>query len=366
MDELEQLIDTLLMEIESPRNQARKSLPEPHFYSYLENLGWVQYFKYDMNEFHNNAIFNCKMQIKQKLCQFERFDDDSVLSNWISASTGMYFDYTLLGMKVRHQPDGVPLIQSDHPLVKSPNLSLMKRHDFYTTGEMPNVFRLYDELQSISKGQLSVGFPTWGRGPLDMAIQLRGYVQFIDDTRERPQFVHDLMRYIIEERMRWWDAYCKHFNTPHRGAGIADDWLYVPFISPSIFRDFVFPYYIELEKYHGHIGGIHSCGDKVPFFKLFEELKTIGSHEVNHWTDLEAAVRNSSPDKYLGIALLNADVLLATKQDMEAELQRIKKLCEGRSYSITASAIEKVHEDYEYDIRQVQIWIEIARKVLRG
>jgi len=366
MDKLEQLIDTLLTEIESPRNQAKKDAPAPHLNSYLENLGWVQYFHYDMNDFFDDSAFNCEMQIKQKLCQFERFDDDTVLSNWISASTGMYFEYTLFGMEVRHQPDGVPQIQRDHPLTKSPDLSLLKRHDFYTTGDMPHVFRLYDELRAISKDRLGVGFPTWGRGPLDLAIQLRGYEQFMNDTRERPQFVHDLMQYIIEERMRWWDAYCEHFDTENRGAGIGDDWLFVPFTSPAVFRDFVFPYYVELEKYHGHIGGIHSCGDKVPFFDLFAELKTMGGYEVNHWTDLESAVDNSAPDKHLGIALLNADVLLVTKQDMEAELRRIKALCEGRSYSVSATAIEKIHDDYEYDIRQVQTWIETAKEVLRS
>jgi len=366
MDNLEELIGMLLMEIESPRNQAKRNLPAPRITSYLENLGWVQYFQYDMNEFYNNAAFNCEMQIKQKLCQFERFDDDTMLNSSISASTGMYFEYTLFGMEVKHQSDGVPLIQNDHPLTKTPNLRLLNRHDFYTTGEMPHIFRLWDGLQAISRGRLSVGFPTWGRGPLDLAIQLRGYEQFIEDTRERPQFVDDLMRYIIEERMRWWDAYCKHFNIQHRGAGIADDWLYVPFISPAIFQDVVFPYYLELEKYHGQIGGVHSCGDKAPFFNLLEELKGFGGHEVNHWTDLEAAIRNSSEDKYLSIALLNTDVLLATKEEMEAELRRIKSVCKGRNYGITASAIEKVHDDFEDDIRQVQMFLDIARRVLRG
>ena len=366
MRDLEQLIDTLMIQIESSRNQAKRNLPTPRIHCYLENLGWVQYMKYDMNDFFEDSTLNCEIQIKQKLYQFERFDDDSMLSNWISASTGMYFEYTLLGMQVKHQSDGVPLIQHDHSLTKKADLSIMKRHDFYTSGDMPRIFKLYDDLQAISRGRLGVGFPTWGRGPLDMAIQLRGYEQFIDDTRERPLFVHDLMHYIVEERIRWWDAYCKHFNTQQKGAGIADDWTYVPFISPAIFEEFVFPYYVELEKYHGGIGGVHSCGSKVPFQKLLETLKGFGGHEVNHWTDLEGAVENASPNKYLGIAILNADVLLVTKEQMEAELKRIKRVCEGRNYSVSATAIEKVHDDMEYDMRQVQIWLEIAKKVLRG
>jgi uroporphyrinogen-III decarboxylase len=362
---LEQLIDTLLIQMDSSRNKAKNNRPKPSITCYLENLGWVQYLKYDMNDYFEDPEFNCEIQLKQKLIQFERFDDDSMLSNWISASTGMYFEYTLLGMYVSHQSDGVPLIQSDHPLTKKPDLSIMKRHDFYTTGEMPHIFQLYEDLRAISKDRLNVGFPRWERGPLDMAIQLRGYEQFIDDTMKRPQFVHELMQYIIEERIRWWDAYCKHFNTKDRLAGIGDDWTYLPFISPSIFEEFVFPYYKKLEEYHGGIGWIHSCGSKVKFQKRLEELKGLGGHEINHWTNVEDAVANASPDKYLSISLINVDVQLVSQEQMIEDLVRIKNACKGRSYGITAAAIEKIHDDFEYDIRQVQIWLEVAKRVLR-
>ena len=362
---MEQLIDTLLMQVESPRNQAKDRSSNPRIRSYLENLGWVQYFHYDMNDSYSDAAFSCQMQIKKKLCQFERFDDDTVLSASLGASVGTFSIYTLLGMEVKYQSDGVPLIQYDHPLTKSPDLSVLKRHSFHSTGDMPRIFKRYDELQTISRGRLSIGFPTWQRGPLDLAIQLRSYERLMEDTIERPQFIHDLMNYIVEERMRWWDAYYKHFNSSHRGAGITDDWLNIPFISPSIFRDFVLPYYLELEKYHGRITRLHSCGNKAPILKLLEELKTLGTHEGNGWTDLETVIRDSSKDKSIDIRLLNTDVLLATKEEMEAKLESIRVLCKGRNYSITASAIEKVHDDFEYDIRQVQMWIEIARRTFR-
>ena len=52
-----------------------------------------------------------------------------------------------------------------------------------------------------------MSLPRWDRGPLDLAIQLRGYDNFVGDTMDRPEFVHALMRFLIEERIRWWDAY---------------------------------------------------------------------------------------------------------------------------------------------------------------
>jgi hypothetical protein len=51
---------------------------------------------------------------------------------------------------------------------------------------------------------------------------------------------------------------------------------------------------------------------------------------------------------------------------MEDKLENIRILCGGRTYTIVASAIEKIHDDFEYDIRQVQMWIEIAKRKLRS
>ncbi|NOZ22906.1 MAG: hypothetical protein GXP25_17655 [Planctomycetes bacterium] len=361
--DVDRLIDELLERIEEPQHQAKKNIPNPRFTTYLENLGWAQLFDFDMNRFYAEPELNLQIQLRQKLFHLDHFDDDTVIAPNVSASTGMYFEYTVVGMGVKHQPDGVPIIQGDHPLSKKPDLSLLPIHDFTTSGEMPQVFRLYEELKRLSKDRLTVTFPTWRRGPLDMAIQLRGYEQFVMDTVERSAFVHDLMSYLIEERMRWWDAYCKHFEAPDRTTGIADDWINVPFITPTMFEDFVLPYYLELEKYHGRIVSVHSCGNKEPVQKMLLRLKTLPAHEVNHWTDLEATCRNIPPDKHLHIAILNTEVLLAGEEKMEHDLRRIVDLCQGRSYNVVAQAIEKVHNDMAEDIEQAKRWVEVAKGV---
>jgi hypothetical protein len=148
-----------------------------------------------------------------------------------------------------------------------------------------------------------------------------------------------------------------------KAAGISDDWINIPFISPAMFRDFVLPYYLELEKYHGRIPRVHSCGDKAPVQKYLLLLKTLDSHEVNHWTSLEATLQNVPPDKLLAVSLLNTEVLLADEAKMERDLRRIIGLCRGRRFAVCAQAVEKVHEDMQEDIRQVQRWIAVVRRV---
>jgi hypothetical protein len=361
---IDALFDQLLAAIASPRNQAKKDLPQPRFNVYMENLGWAQLFEYDMNRLYSDAVFAVEMQLRQKLFHIDNYDDDTVMDTGFSASVGMYWDYTTLGMSVWHEPVGVPHIQDDHPLTKSTDLSLIPRVDFKTSGIMPELLGFYDDIKALLGDRGSVGFPTWGRGPLDMAIQLRGYVQFVEDCRERPQFVHDLMQRLVEERINWWEGYCEFFGTTEKTAGIADDWINIPFISPSMFADFCMPYYLQLEQYHGAIPGVHSCGDQVPIQKYLLQIKTLGSFEVNPWTDLRKTLANVPADKWLGISIKNVDVLCAPEEQQEAKLREIVELCAGRNYGICGQALQKLHPDMAEDIARAQRWIGIARKVL--
>jgi len=363
---IERLMDRVFEAIESPRNQARLDAPEPRVTVYLENIGWTQLFDYDVNDYYEDPLLNCELQLRQKLYAFEQFDDDTPIAATLSAAIGWYFDMPCVGLAVTHEPNGVPHIREDHPLRKSPDLALLGRHDFYVTGDMPQVFTLYEKLQEHTKGRFKVHFPIWERGPLDLAVQLRGYEQLMADVAERPQFVHDLMRYLCEERMRWWDAYCQEFGVSDRAAGIADDWLNVPFISPAFFEDFCLPRYLELEAFHGRVTHLHSCGNKAPLQHLIRKIETLDCYEVNHWTPLDATCRNVPPTKFLTIALLNADVLIQPEAEQAAQLRTIRRLCQGRSYNVIGSALMKMHDDYAEDIRRTQRWIALAKEVLHS
>ena len=174
--------------------------------------------------------------------------------------------------------------------------------------------------------------------------------------------MHDLLGWLVEERIRWWEAYLKWSGTTGKGAGIGDDWINIPFITPAMFDDFLLPCYQRLKEYHGGLGYVHSCGNKVPVQKRLVELD-INSHEVNHWTDLDATLANVPPNKFLCVNLLNLDVLLTSDQQKETQLREIFTKCAGREFQVVGSAIEKVHEDMAEDIRQTQRWVEIAKTI---
>jgi uroporphyrinogen-III decarboxylase len=249
-------------------------------------------------------------------------------------------------------------------MTRDPDLRRLERHEFHRSGQMPQLLRVWEEMKRLAGPCLTVGFPQWSRGPLDIAVQLRGYDNFIADTRERPQFVHDLMRYIVEERIRWWEERTRFLGAKPDASGISDDWVNVPFISPAVFEEFCLPRYLELEQYHGRTTWLHSCGDKSPLVHLMLRLKTLTSYEVNHWTPLEPMLAKVPADKHLSYAFQNLDVLLGSEAEQEAKIRRVVTACQGRSYSLCGQALQRLSDDYAKDIRQIQQFIRAARRVL--
>ena len=178
--------------------------------------------------------------------RWENFpDDDTPITLDIPAWLGFYPEYTFVGLEVSFNHRGVPIIQTDHPLSCNPDLRLLKPIDFKTSGWMPRILCWYNDLNKIAAGRMNVTFNmTWWRGCLDLAIQLRGYDNFACDVTERPGFVHDLLRFLTDQRCRWYEEYYEHFGLNPEPVTIGDDWLNVPFISPRIFADFVLPRYL--------------------------------------------------------------------------------------------------------------------------
>ncbi len=208
---------------------------------------------------------------------------------------------------------------------------------------MPRILRWYADLRRITAGRMRVNWAmNWWRGCLDLAVELRGFDQFIDDTRQRPGFVNDLMKFLVEQRCRWWEGYYQHFDLPKKPTDIGDDWINVPFISPRIFARFVLPRYLELEAFHGGINSIHSCGNQTPVQRYLLELKSLDSFEVSPWTNLEQTIQNLPPTKHLMVGMHPNDVMAASPQEMQAKLEKIASTLTDWSFDIGTSGLTPI------------------------
>lgn len=320
-------------------------------------------FGLDFDRYFTDPAYYTEETLKLKLWRHRTFRDDNLITADLSASLGYYPEYTYLGMDVHVDAQGVAQLQTDHPLTQTPDLSLLQPIDFYTSGWMPRVLRWYDQISAEVDGRLPVSFGmTWWRGPLDLAIQLRGYEAFMADAAERPEFVRGLLGFLTEQRCRWYEGYYRHFGLSPTPGAIGDDWLNVPFISPAFFAEFVLPCYREIERFHGGLAWIHSCGNQGPLQPYLRTLTSLNGFEVSPWTDMEETLGNISADKQLGFDLHPTAVMLDDLETMRAKLRAIKHACAGRTFSVQGGGalIRDSREDY---VQRLRDWLVIAYEV---
>jgi hypothetical protein len=128
------------------------------------------------------------------------------------------------------------------------------------------------------------------------------------------------------------------------------------------------PRYLDIERHHGVLGGVHSCGNQAPIQKYLLQIKSLATFEVSPWTDLAQTLANVLPEKHLYIFLHPNDVLVASDAEMEARLRSIAELCDGRSYGVGTSGLTPIYEgDQEGEfLRRINRWLGAARKVFRS
>lgn len=351
--------------VENPENVSRKHLRPAAIFQF-EPMANTALFNYDINRFFDDAEFYVRQTLKQDEWRWRTFPDDELhhtlsLPVWL----GHYPEYTFVGLDVRYRPDGVPVIQTDHPISRDPDLRYLKPVDFKTSGWMPRILKWYESVRNLVGNEMEVQFNmTWWRGCLDLAMQLRGYEQLVVDMSERPQFVHDLMKYLTEQRCRWYEGYYEHFDLEPGPVGIADDWINAPFINQRMFEEFVLPRYFDIERFHGGILSIHSCGNQVPFQQDLLKIRSLEYLEVSPWSDLKETLANVPHDKTLVISVHPNDVLCSTEEKMEKQFRRFVDLCAERQYTVYTSGLSPVSSDHEKFVESIQQWTHIGHRAL--
>jgi len=362
--DISSLVEIIREKEESDENKRRKTYTGRKIYVNLEEpIASALLFDYDVNDFFGNPEFYLRQTLIQKLWRFENIDDYCCIDTQIPLWLGHYPEYSFFGMEASYTATGIPNMKVNSEMKSAQDISPLSTVDFYNTGVMPKAHRMYNRLVELVEGKANINFLSWWRGPLDLAIQLRGYEGFIADTSENPEFVHELMNFLTTERIRWHEAYRRHFKiTEISPTGIGDDWINSPFITPSIFEEYVLPYYFKIEKAHGGIGGIHSCGNQAPFQKLMLKINSLQGFEVSAWTSLEDTLKNIPPEKYLVISVHPNDVLFASQTQIKEQLGKISKLCSGRNFSLTTSGLTPVRMNEKEYLDLIKTWLMYAKE----
>ena len=337
--------------------------------SYMENLGYPGLFGYDMNRTFTDPAFALETELRQRLFWLDNSIDDSLPDLRIGASTGAYYDMTLFGLAITHTPDGVPCF-APHPLGEEPDLSLIKPFEFYSTGVMPDLIEQYDGMRKVAaevyEGKLDIGFPSFVRGPLDIGMTLRGYDNFVIDAVDRPEFVRELLSFIVDQRRRY-NQERRVFlgeEMPNRPAtAIADDWINVPFISPELFEEFILPSYRKIQSGEGEVTGFHTCGRLEPLvLQLLEAFPGIRNLDVAGWNDLEVINRQVDLSIDFSLSIVNTFVLAGSDEEHMRLLKKIAAVAERRNVSVSVQAIVKLLPTYDETLQRMNRFIAKSRE----
>ena len=367
---LDERIDSLIAACGGCENQRRiqrgkKDAPR-YFVTIEEPIAWTILDGLEVNRHFRDPLYYAEHSLRNRLWCFRHVNDCTPLSAELPLWLGHYPEYTFFDLDVTYDSTGVPAIREDHPLRSRPDLDLLHPVEFARSGIMPHALRMYEALRRLSAGRLKVKLLTWWRGCLDLAIQLRGYDNLVADTVERPDFVTELLTFITAQRNRWHDARRAFLGTGREAAEIGDDWVNIPFISPGMFARFVLPRYLEIERHHGGIRYVHSCGNQTGLQEHLLKIESLEFLEVSAWSDLDQSLRNIPATKRLLIQLHPNDVLYSTKRQIEERLRSIAERCQGRRYDVSTSGLTPVGASERDFIEKIRVFTEAAARVWPG
>jgi hypothetical protein len=367
--QVDRLGKQLMSAASSTSNRSRRSHSPRVSFGLETPIAEAKLFGHNVNALLSDPACYLVEILREKLWRWNSWPNDPTpLSFEVPAWLGHYPEYPGLGLDLLMTREGVPLFTKNHPLSRYPDYSILRQYellDWATWGWQPRILRWYESLLRLSDERVPVSFHmTWWRGCLDLAIQMRGYEAFLEDTIERPSFVHSLLKWLVEQRCRWWEGYWHYMGQSRSPCSVADDWINVPFISPRIFREFVLPRYLDIETFHGGILGVHSCGNTTPVQRDLLEIQTLGGLEVSAWTDLTKSLENIPPEKHLAISLHPNDVLVDSVDDMYRKLQGIVDLCHGRDYSVGTSGLTPITPEPDDFILRISRWLEVVHAVM--
>ncbi|MGQ9584949.1 MAG: uroporphyrinogen decarboxylase family protein [Anaerolineae bacterium] len=326
---------------------------------------WAQVLGFNLGDYFQDLESFLAARLEMALYRHECVDDDTYVSVRILLQRAFVpvLEDSLYGLPILYSADSTPWCEVKPVLHDPADLEDLPRVDFFESGLMPRVHRWYREARGII-GDLPVEvvFPDWRRGIFGQAVRLRGAEQFLLDMYDRPEFVHRLMRHLVDDRKSW-EAQRRAFLGDHADkAYLTNDEIGSDILSPRMYEGFILPYEAELAQFYGGAYSWHSCSRTDTFIGLVKKIPGLQVFHVGPWTDVERAVAEMCPQVGVEICLNPEKVLQSSEAEMREQLSRLVALGRGQPATIRADCFD-VHHDLATDLATVHRWAGLAREM---
>jgi hypothetical protein len=375
-DEIKIMIDEIEKRIDSDENRRRKSFwdedglpvmdvkkipikvtPEIQMWGRLHGVSLVDFYKIPETYVY--------LQLKSKLYAFDNFKDDQPIDRNICMWYGSPFEGTLFGLpcvfskNFEPEDDGVFLDKHCREVLKG-----IKKPDFYASGLMPLVHRMYDECKQILSENFELEFPDYIQTPLQLAFHLTGIENFLMQVIDDLEGINLLLTRLMDIRVEFRKERARFLGIELSPGIFDNDAVAAPMISPEIYRDIVWPIEKELSVKEGGIVYWHSCGDTTKMMKWIRKLPDLRMCHVSAWCDCVKAAEVYGTEQALQVCVHPIrEVLDATLSQMEERIKQIVGALGDHRFYINADCIQACL-DMPVQIKKIQNWVETARRVI--
>jgi hypothetical protein len=333
----------------------------------IQNPTWSRIFKFDIRKFYFDAQTFLENYLKIMIFRFKNFQDDTFLTTDIPMWGSTALEGSLFGLKFVTLEGKDPELELIPVINSVEDLTRMQPVDFKTSGIMPQIINVYEDVCELCNDEgINVLFPEWIRSPFGVAVYIRGFEDLLVDMITDEEFYHGVMRYITDSRKEWFKGLEKYLGKPVKKANLYNDEVSCPTLSPGLYKNKVFQYEQELCDFHGGLHYWHSCGNVSDLTCEIAKLSDLDLFNVGPWTSALAAGKAFRDKTPLEICMNpQKDILEGTRESMTKRLTDIKKDCMESDicgFGLKISALN-AYDNLEDMLRNIILWIEVARKV---
>lgn len=315
-------------------------------------------------EYYSDPYVHMELQLLRSLKHHELFHDNFLYTDELYVWFGVVTELSFFGSEIVFQEHKEGWIKE--PILRSyEDLDKLAPPDFYKSGLMPKIHEFYEVMSEVAEGKLNVMFPELARGPFCIAVHLRGMEELLCDTIGEPEWVHRLMRFIVDAHKAWSGERSRLLQEKSGKCKLFNDEICSPIIGPKTYNEIIFPYEKELAEHYGGVRYFHSCGQINPFLPKIAELPGLDACHIGPWTSYEEGDRIFGDKTALEICLHPMDdVLLAGEERMREKIEDIMEKCNHRNYSIRADTFMP-SGDLNRQMEKIHLWESVARNTFK-
>jgi hypothetical protein len=319
------------------------------WYAHNENKKGTPMIVVELGTFKNEVVTDPKTvspfaqeierEIRNNILVHEMFDDDEVCPDFITMSWDITYQEFGLNIPVRHATDSkgrdIGFVY-DHP-INTIAEDFHKLKPFTFTVDRENTLRRLNAAKEIMgdilKVELMNGAHRWCNMVTLKAIQLMGMEEWMIEMIDTPEDAHMLMDYIVTNLLAYFhwmeneNILTMNNGNHYAGAGsrgfthelkmpadghvrLKDMWVNVnsqesSAISPSMYKEFVFPYIERIAKEFGMV--YYGCCEAIdPLWDMFlKDLSNLRKVSISPWCN----------EEFMGERLKGTNIIYSRKPD---------------------------------------------------